>query len=211
MLYGSVLFAVESVLFFGKGRLWKLRWLLYSHYFLLDFWLSWQRTTRVLPGREGDLTYGETPFWTVRSLLAWSGMPNGFTLWDLGCGRGGVVLFSALCHGARAVAIDVFPIFIQVGRLISRKLGLTRIEWVEGDFLEMDLSKLPRPDLIYLASTTFSWNTIQELARRLEALPSETRLISLSASLPSQAFRVLDRREFWFSWGKATAYLQERL
>lgn len=160
---------------------------------------------------EGDLTYGETPFLTVRSLILWSEIKKKSVVWDLGCGRGMFVLFAGIYFEMAAVGIDFFPFFINTGKLVSRKLGLTSVQWVQADFLNLDFSSLSEPDLVYLASTTFSWDTICKLAKKMENLKSGVKVITLSAALPSKTFRPLKKREFWFSWGKATAYLQERI
>jgi hypothetical protein len=211
LFYRSFLFFLESFFFAGNLKLWKVRWLLYSHYLFQEFWIARQRKKMMIKIPEGDLTYGETPFWTARRLILWSGIEKGSVVWDLGCGRGLFVLFAGIYFNMTAVGIDFFPFFTHTGEKVSRKLGLNQVQWIQADFLTLNFSSLPEPNLIYLASTTFSWGTICKLAEKLENLKSGVKVITLSAALPSKSFKQTKKGEFWFSWGKATAYLQEKI
>lgn len=210
MICGGFLALWECVFFFRSWDLWRARWYLFSYYFLTNYWIG--PITSLADSRPpGDLTYGETPFWTARKILLWSGAKGRETLWELGCGRGSLVFLAAIHFGMRAVGVDVSPLFARIGELISGKLRLNRVTWKEGDFLKIDFNELPEPDFVYLASTTFSWPTMLALTEKLEALPPGVKVISLSAGLPSKAFRQIDEKEFWFSWGRATAHLQVRV
>lgn len=162
-----------------------------------------------MPKREGDFVYGETPFWTADQLLKWAEIKPGGTIWDLGCGRGSLLFFGAIRFDLSAIGIDLIQLYPRVGKLISRKLNLEKMTWMEANFLDVDFSTLPSPNLVYVAGTTFSEKTIEALSSKLEMLPAGTKIISLSAPLSSKRFEVLDQKKFWFSWGKATAYLSE--
>jgi SAM-dependent methyltransferase len=204
------LFLWESLFFFFSLPLWRLRWLFFSHYFLTRYWTFFRKLSRSPERPLQDFIYGETPFWTARKIFLWCQLKNGDVVWDLGCGRGMFLFFYALYFKAQCVGVEISPLFVRVGKLICKKLNLTQILWVEGDFLSIDFSTLPKPNLVYVASTTFSWETIQALTRRLETLPQGTKVVSLSTRLPSKAFKEIDKKELYFSWGKATAHLQEK-
>lgn len=197
-LYRFFLFLGESIVFWNHWKLWKLRWLLFSHYLFCDLWM---------PKREGDFVYGETPFWTASQLYQWAEIKPEHTVWDLGCGRGSFLFFGAINLNLSTVGIDFFKLYPEIGKLISRKLALKKMMWITSDFLNLDFSALPSPNLVYIAGTTFSETTLETLIQKLESLPHGAKIISLSSALVSHQFKLLDTKKFWFSWGKASAYL----
>lgn len=201
LIYRFFVFLWETIFFWNDLKLWKLRWLLFSHYFASDLWFQ---------KCDGDFVYGETPFWTAGHLLNWSGVKKEDVIWDLGCGRGTFLFFAAIRYDCKTLGIDYIGIYPEVGKLIAGKLNLKKMEWLQADFSNLELWKLPSPNLVYLACTTFSDQTMKKTVERLESLRAGVKVITLSAAIESKCFRLIEKKICYFSWGKATAYLHEK-
>jgi SAM-dependent methyltransferase len=69
---------------------------------------------------------------------------EGFRYLDLGCGQGFNLLIAAACHpDSQFVGVDFMPEHVVHGNRLARESGLTNVQFVEADFV--DLGNNPTP------------------------------------------------------------------
>jgi ubiquinone/menaquinone biosynthesis C-methylase UbiE len=125
-----------------------------------------------------DVAYVPTPKQVVRQMLNLARLRRGETLYDLGAGDGRILIEAAREYGAKPVGIEIDP--ARVSRMKER-LKATHVdaELIQGDFMEMDLSKADVV-AIYLSSSV---NARLSPKLRLE-LREGARVVSLDYDLP---------------------------
>jgi len=85
-----------------------------------------------------------------------------------------------------------------------------RIEFLQGDFLEIDWS---HADFVFLNSTCYSPALMTAISAKAELLRPGALVVSLTKPLlPSSTdkFELLSKQKYQMSWGSATAYVQKR-
>lgn len=83
-----------------------------------------------------------TPEDVVQAMLRIAKVTHDDVLYDLGCGDGRIVITAAKQLRARGVGIDIDPRRIEESNRNARFAGVTdKVEFVEGDLFEADLSK----------------------------------------------------------------------
>jgi len=125
-----------------------------------------------------DVAYIPTPKDLVQQMLYMAQLRRGETLYDLGAGDGRILIEAARRFGAKPVGIELDP--RRVGR-IRERLKATGVvaEVIEGDFMEIDLSKADVVT-IYLSESANA-----KLAPKLRnELKDGTRVVSLDYDLP---------------------------
>jgi precorrin-6B methylase 2 len=102
--------------------------------------LAGQQTSA--PARAPDVHFVPTDTTKVREMLAAAEVGATDLVYDLGCGDGRIVISAVKRYGARGVCVDIDPVRIKESRSNADTAGVTkRIEFVEGDLFEQDLSK----------------------------------------------------------------------
>ncbi|MBI2432704.1 MAG: methyltransferase domain-containing protein [Candidatus Hydrogenedentes bacterium] len=76
---------------------------------------------------------------TTKSLTAALGLRPGMRVLDVGCGLGGSVFHLAQAYGVEVLGIDVLPQMIDEAARRSRAYGISAVEFVLGDILQVDL------------------------------------------------------------------------
>lgn len=186
---------------------WKLNLLLFLLYLIDSPYRIILRSLKKLEIPETNLIYGETPLLTIRTILSRvSARPDDLFI-DLGCGRGLPCLYAQALLGIPSKGIDVIPEFIARAGEIKRILKLEGLEFECADFLD---SNLAGGTIFYIAGTTFDEATIRKIADKLEILPGNIRVITLSGSLPSKCFNISHTEECAFSWGNASVFFHEK-
>jgi SAM-dependent methyltransferase len=94
------------------------------------------------PARTPDVHFVPTDTTKVREMLAAAEVGATDLVYDLGCGDGRIVISAVKRHGARGVCVDIDPVRIKESRSNADTAGVTkRIDFIEGDLFEQDLSK----------------------------------------------------------------------
>jgi SAM-dependent methyltransferase len=102
--------------------------------------LAGQQTSA--PARAPDVHFVPTDTTKVREMLAAAEVGSKDLVYDLGCGDGRIVITAVKKYGARGVCVDIDPARIKESKSNADTAGVTqRIEFVEGDLFEQDLSK----------------------------------------------------------------------
>jgi SAM-dependent methyltransferase len=113
--------------------------------------LAGQQTSA--PARAPDVHFVPTDTTKVREMLAAAEVGSTDLVYDLGCGDGRIVITAVKKYGARGVCVDIDPVRIKESRSNADTAGVTqRIEFVEGDLFEQDLSKATVVTLYLLPS-----------------------------------------------------------
>jgi SAM-dependent methyltransferase len=117
---------------------------------------------------------------TVHKMLTLAEVRPGDVVYDLGSGDGRILVMAARRFGARAVGIEIDPLFYLWTRLVIVVLGLRRqIRVIRGDLFDQDLS-LADVIMCYLLP-----RTNERLVGKLEReLCPGTRVVSRRFSFP---------------------------
>ncbi|MGH7580523.1 MAG: SAM-dependent methyltransferase [Gemmatimonadales bacterium] len=94
------------------------------------------------PARQPDVHFVPTDTTKVREMLTAAQVGAKDLVYDLGCGDGRFVITAVKKYGARGVCVDIDPVRIKESKSNADTAGVkNRIEFVEGDLFEQDLSK----------------------------------------------------------------------
>jgi SAM-dependent methyltransferase len=139
--------------------------------------------------RTPDVHFVPTDTSKVRAMLEAAKVDANDLVYDLGCGDGRFVISAVKKYGARGVCVDIDPVRIQESQNNADTAGIRkRIEFVEGDLFEQDLSKATVVTLYLLPSLN------ERLRPKLfEELRPGTRVVSNAFDMGEwQADRTLD-------------------
>ena len=113
--------------------------------------LAGQQTSA--PARAPDVHFVPTDTTKVREMLTAAKVGSKDLVYDLGCGDGRIVISAVKQYGARGVCVDIDPVRIKESKSNADTAGVTsRIEFIEGDLFEQDLSKATVVTLYLLPS-----------------------------------------------------------
>ncbi len=162
-----------------------------------------------------EYVYGEiefVPFIALLSLVK----PNSDTIfYDLGCGTGKAVIACALVYSVKkSVGIELLPhLHLSASNQLKRLDSIkdynlsTQIEFIQGNFLEVDLDEAT---YIFINSTSLFGSTWEILCSRLNKLPKLNTVITTSKPLLSTEFSLIIRTKILMSWGVVLAYIHTR-
>ena len=160
-----------------------------------------------------EYTYGEIEFKPFIALLSLLKLDSKTVFYDLGSGTGKAVLACAMVYPVqRSVGIELFSSLHTCActqqSALANQSGYTQraaaIEFVHGDFLEVDLDDAT---VIFInASALFglSWNS---LCQRLTELPQLQTVITTSKPLNNECFIITGRTSVEMSWGIVSAFI----
>jgi SAM-dependent methyltransferase len=105
------------------------------------------------PARAPDVQFVPTDTTKVREMLTAAQVGADDLVYDLGCGDGRIVITAVKQYGARGVCVDIDPVRIEESRNNADTAGVARrIEFIEGDLFQQDLSKATVVTLYLLPS-----------------------------------------------------------
>jgi SAM-dependent methyltransferase len=105
------------------------------------------------PRRAPDVHFVPTDTTKVREMLTAAQVGADDLVYDLGCGDGRIVITAVKKYGARGVCVDIDPVRIEQSRNNADTAGVARrIEFIEGDLFQQDLSKATVVTLYLLPS-----------------------------------------------------------
>lgn len=175
-----------------------------------------------LGAADRTLTYGEITLPALHGILAALPLTEQHKIfYDLGSGTGkavmgmsllgdfsysyGIELLTDLCQAAkRQLAVfneDVVP-------LLPTNWHTTNTHFINGDFLQHNFSD---GDVLFLNSTCFSNDMLQNIEKRLTALKIGSLVISLSISFRNPYFDIVHFQKFPMSWGDATVFIHRKI
>jgi SAM-dependent methyltransferase len=152
--------------------------------------------------RAPDVHFVPTDTTKVREMLNAAEVGSKDLVYDLGCGDGRIVIMAVKKYGARGVCVDIDPVRIKESKSNADTAGVAkRIEFIEGDLFEQDLSKASVVTLYLLPSLN------ERLRPKLfRELRPGTRIVSNAFDMGAwKADRTLDIKTF--SGMQSYAYL----
>ncbi len=154
------------------------------------------------PARTPDVHFVPTDTTKVREMLAAAEVGSKDLVYDLGCGDGRIVITAVKKHGARGVCVDIDPVRIKESKSNADTAGVAkRIEFIEGDLFEQDLSKATVVALYLLPSLN-----VRLRPKLFKELRPGTRVVSNAFDMGDwKADRTLDIKTF--SGMQSYAYL----
>jgi len=160
------------------------------------------------PVSRSELSYGETPYFTLSRAMKHIPITKKSVFLDIGCGKGKLVLYAACRYGIRAAGIDVIPTYVRSANLLVKNKKIPRVKFIEKDFIQ---SKFQSASIVFVACTSFSKPTMAALANKLDRLKKGSHVISVSSAIPSKQFKVQHRFKGYFSWGSGTVYISKKV
>jgi hypothetical protein len=163
-----------------------------------------------------SLQYGEIEFWSFLEVLKFIN-PNSEDIFiDLGSGIGKAVILAALCFEMKElIGIEIVSELDSLANQLftasvnrSSRLSKPKIQFMLDDIFT-SANIWSRGTIIFISTTCFTAKMLDEIARLFESsLAAGTRVISLSAQIPSQKFSIIHSHKYRMSWGNATVFIQ---
>jgi len=154
------------------------------------------------------LTYGETLYLSAWKVFVLAGIEKKDVFYDLGSGTGKVAFFCNILYDIETVGIDAIPTFIEYSNKIKTELQFEKVTFIEGNFLELDLS---RGTVFFIVSTAFDPFTRSQLAEKFKESPPGTRIVTVTHKLDVPHLKVEEEVLVLFSWGYETLFLHVRV
>jgi len=66
-------------------------------------------------------------------------------------------------------------------------------------------------DIVFANSTCFDDELMKKISKRAEGMKSGSKFITLTKSLSSEAFLIVNQRQYVMSWSPATAYIHLKI
>ncbi|MGH7250074.1 MAG: methyltransferase domain-containing protein, partial [Minisyncoccia bacterium] len=128
-------------------------------------------------------------------------------VYELGCGRGRCCFWLNCLLKCKVVGIEYIPAFIEKANHVKTELHFDNIEFRLGDILDADYSGAT---VLYLYGTCYDAPFLKKLLKKLNMLPSGTKIITVSYHLTdySADYEVMKRFPAEFTWGTGDVYLQ---
>ena len=161
---------------------------------------------------ENDIyAYGETPLTALDKISKYARLTDRDVVMELGCGRGRTCFWLRSFIGCKVIGVDYIGSFIEKANKIKSDFGLDGIDFVCEDMFNTDLSKAT---VIYLYGTCMDDDSIEKLTKKIEKLPSGTKIITVSYPLTDytqkQYLELMNVFPVELTWGTADVYIHYR-
>lgn len=172
-----------------------------------------------------SLVYGEIDFFSLANIIERADVKEGNIFVDLGHGTGKALICASLLYGqqlSKVIGIELVSELCSISSTIKESFfnavsanplfhNQSKCEIVisEGDFLA-DTSWITG-DIVFTNSTCFDDSLMTALASVAAGMSPGSKFISLTKQLPSDQFRLVDRRQYNMSWGEATCFTTVRI
>ncbi|MCP4051075.1 MAG: methyltransferase domain-containing protein [bacterium] len=156
---------------------------------------------------DGNLTYGETPYSTIRNIMSNIPVKKDCLFIDTGCGRGRLSFYVSGVLNCKVLGIDIIPTYIKVAELIKEKLKIDNISFLNKSFDEVDISMA---DIVYVSGTCFDEKTKILFFDKLQETKRGAYIISVTYPIPYEGFKLIKEFKDIFSWGRGHVFIQQR-
>lgn len=160
-------------------------------------------------GESNVYAYGETPLTSLDRIIREAEIQPKDHFYELGCGRGRGCFFVHARLKCSVVGIDFVPTFIQNAKAVKAAYGIEGIEFIQGDFTEVEMEDAT---VVYLYGTCLEEETVQGLKTKFKRLKPGTKIITVSEGLnetEQETFKLIKSFPCRFNWGKADVFVHE--
>jgi SAM-dependent methyltransferase len=155
-----------------------------------------------------SLTYGETPWKTCVEIIKELEISKKDIFYDLGCGSGRLVFLFNRQFGIKSVGIDLIENFIKISNIVCKNLDLTKIKFINGNFLKKNLSD---GTIFYITATCFDPDLVEQIADKLKEIKQKSKVIIITRQLNCEHLKLYKTKKFNFGWARDTAYFYEKV
>ncbi len=156
--------------------------------------------------------YGETPLTCFLQICRAANIQKSDRLYELGCGRGRLVLWANIVFNIDAVGIDINPTFIKRAQRVAWLSGVEQATFYCGNMMHCDLSDAT---VIYLYGSAFEERAIPNLLAMLNSAAKGATIITTTWSLnelsDKKDFRIVKQLRCRYPWGKTTVYIHTKV
>ncbi|MFC1771150.1 methyltransferase domain-containing protein [Candidatus Margulisiibacteriota bacterium] len=153
---------------------------------------------------KSDLTYGETPYFTLEKVLDHIGIKNNDVFYDLGSGKGKLVYFTARRYKITAIGIEIFPSFVKTAKHIANIFTNEKCSFINDDFFNVDISDAT---IVFVVGTSFSYETEARLIKKILETKPGTKIITTNFPLQNQQIHRLEDFRVCFGWGMGQVFI----
>lgn len=182
-------------------------WLHLSYLFSSPYTLSKRYQRRIKS--ETLYVYGDTPLTSLEIIAQQASISATDHVYELGAGSGFTSLWLHEVAGCHVTAIEQVPVFCWRLQRTAQRFRLRRINVRCDDYMTTELKQA---SVIYLYGSNLDEETISKLTVRFAAMPSGTRIITVSYPLdPADVLGVFEpyrKFEVDFEWGTAEVFIQ---
>lgn len=179
-----------------------------------------QREKKRLGREDASTTYGEIVPQAFHEVLSAVSPREGEVFYDLGSGTGKATLLAALTFPfSRSVGIELLPGLGDAARQVLGRFDTEvrpqlppeyqqrKIEFVDGDFLQADLSEA---GIVFAHGTCYPHELIGQLGAKLAELKPGARVVLVGHTFHTPELGFLRMMMMRADWGTALAALYER-
>ncbi|WP_434388443.1 SAM-dependent methyltransferase [Melittangium boletus] len=170
--------------------------------------------------KEAGTTYGEVVPGAFIEVLLEAEPKAGEVFFDLGSGTGKATILAALAFPfSRVVGIELLPGLGDAARGVLTRYDAEvrptlppehqgqRIEFIDGDFLQQDLSAA---DVLFAHGTCYGPETMAALTQKLTEMKPGSRIVMAGQTLQSPDFAFVKMKVMRTDWGTALAAVYRR-
>lgn len=154
-------------------------------------------------GAKEVYAYGETPLSTMEKIAGKAKLSPSDVVIELGSGRGKTSLWLAAFTGSKVIGVEWIERFVDKANQAASHLPNAR-------FIHTDVLNAPfeQASFVYLYASSWSDELIESLQERMQKLPKDAKIVSISFPLPD--YPILEEFSVSFPWGTTSAYLQQK-
>jgi SAM-dependent methyltransferase len=168
-----------------------------------------------------SFVYGEVVPESFYDVIKEANPQPGSIFYDLGSGTGkAVILAHLLFDFPKVVGVELleglYNASVQMQKQYEEEFRPKVEERMHGKIIELRLGSILDTDIsdadfIFMNSTCFQDDLMEEIEKKLEDLRPNATVITLSKAIRSPAFYQEKHKLFEFSWGQATAFYHRKL
>lgn len=160
-------------------------------------------------GEKEVYTYGETDLTTLEKIAKTCQLSSTDTVYELGSGRGRGCFWLKAFIGCKVVGIEFIPEFVENAKLVKERFHVENVDFRLENMMETDFSDAT---VIYLYGTCLDTASINQLVKKFSALPSGTKILTVSYPLTiytsEPIFEVMRCFQIEFPWGTTDLFFQ---
>ena len=207
--YGLIDFIQVAFYYYSKNFQFMKADLFLRSFYLFDSPYSISKRFSVEKKEHNLYTYGETLISSIDIISKTCEIEAYDHVFELGCGIGRTCFWLHFFIRCKVTGIDYIGQFISRANKIKERLNLDRINFIQENYLNVDLTEAT---VIYLYGTTLDEIEIEQLIEKFKTLQPGTKVITVSYPLTdycsNDLFELMKCFSVKYPWGSAEIYMQ---